>query len=177
LRSFGASIDSEKAAEFLSMDKRWGFVKHLITPIGLFIRVSVVSLIFYLGFYVSDVSCSLKRLFGVVLLSEFTFLFFTVLRTLFMFNQNFTSLVEISSFAPFRIISFESISEFPVWVKIPLKIISIIEVTYWVVLGFILSRFMLWSFIKSFLFVLKTYVLALLFWIVFLIFIIVVLIN
>ncbi|HET54098.1 MAG TPA: hypothetical protein ENN33_02655 [Ignavibacteria bacterium] len=177
MNSFGASIDSEKAAEFLSMDKRWGFVKHLFTPIGLFIRISVVSLIFYLGFYLSDVSCSLKKLYGVVLISDFTFLFFTVLRTMLIFNQDFTSLAEISSYAPFRIITFDSISEFPIWAKIPLRIINLVEVLYWVVLGLLLSRITLWSYIKSFLFVLKTYVLALTFWIVFLIFVNVVLIN
>lgn len=94
-----------------------------------------------------------------------------------MFNQDFTSLAEINSFAPFRIIPFESFSELPVWVKIPLNIISIIEVLYWVVLGFLLSRITLWSYIKSFLFILKTYVLALVFWIVFLVFVVVVLIN
>jgi hypothetical protein len=177
LNSFGASIDSEKAYEFLRMDKRWGFVRHLFTPIGLFVRVSVVSLIFYLGFYLLDVSCSLRKLFGVVIISEFTFLFFTALRTVLMYNQDFTNLDEISRFAPFRFISFESISDFPVWVKIPLKIVSTIEVLYWTVLGFLLSRIMFWSFIRSFLFVLKTYVLALTLWIVFLIFVNVVLIN
>ena len=177
LNSFGAKFDLEKAQEILRFDKNWVYIKFLFTPIAFFVRATIVVFIFFLGLYLNEVKTSVKDLYRIAILGEITFLLFTSIRTGLVFNHEFSSLAEIGNYAPFRFIPLEKISDYPVWLKIPMSVINPIEILYWIVLAFLLSKQMTWNYLKSLLFVIKTYVVGLFIWIVFLIFVKVILIN
>lgn len=175
--SYGGKFDQQHVQEILNIDKQWGFIKYLFTPIGLFIRVSLVVLVFYLGLYLADIKISINELYKVAIWGEFTFLLFTIIRTGLVFNHDFTSFEELGNYAPFHLIPIESINEYPVWIRTPMFIINPIEILYWLVLSFLLSKQLTWSYFRSMLFVVKTYVLGLFIWIIFLVFIKIVLLN
>jgi len=170
--TYGGKFNSENVKEIIELDKNWGFIKFLFIPIILFFRISFVVICFYIGLFLLEIKVSIRELYKIVILAELTFLIFTLIRTILVFNHDFTSFDELESFAPFRFIPFAKLASYPDWVKIPMSVLNSIEVLYWLVLSFLLTKFMSWSFLKSILFVLKTYVVGLLIWILFLVFIV-----
>lgn len=175
--SYGGKFDSEGANKIMELDKNWGFIKLLFIPITLFVKISFVVICIYIGIFLSEIKIAIRELFKIVTIAEITFLLFTLIRTILVFNHSFTSFEDLGNFAPFRIIPFANINSFPDWLKIPIGIINSIEILYWLVLSFLLAKLMDWSFIKSFLFIIKTYVLGLLIWILFIVFIVSVVIK
>lgn len=175
--SYGGKFDQQHVQQILSIDKRWGFIKFIFIPIGLFIRISLVAYITYLGLYLANIKIPIKYLYKIAILGEFTFLLFTIIRTILVFYHDFTSFEELGSYAPFRFISIENISNYPVWIKTPMLIINPVEILYWFVLSFLISKLFTWNYFKSVLFLIKTYVLGLIVWIIFIVFINIVLLG
>ncbi|NOU18626.1 MAG: hypothetical protein HOO91_13805 [Bacteroidales bacterium] len=172
--TYGGKFNADEAHKILQLDKSWGFIKFLFIPITLFIRISFVVLCFYIGLYLAEIRVSMRELYKVVIVAEFTFILFTIIRTILVFNHSFTSFEELGGYSPFRFISTVKLNSYPDWIKIPMGILNSIEFLYWLVLSFLLAKLMKWNFLKSLSFVLKTYVLGLLVWILFVVFIVIV---
>lgn len=171
LNSYGGKFDQQYVQQMLSFDKKWGFIKYVFIPFGLFLRISLVTYIIYLGLYLVNVDVSIKYLYKVTILGELIFLVFTITRTILIFFHNFTSFEELGRYAPFRFITVETISNYPPWIKIPMLIINPVEILYWFVLSFLISKLLSWNYFKSTLLVIKTYVVGLIVWIIFIVFI------
>jgi hypothetical protein len=169
--SYATQLTAERIAQILSFRYRFTWLGYLLTPLTLLIRIFLISLIFYTGTILSGLKVEFKSLFRIALQAEFVllFAFFIKMYWVYFFMPN-VSLKTIAFFQPLSIINFFSIDEIPKWFVYPLQLINLFEISYWLLLAYLLEKVIKRSFWKSFEFVLGTYGVALLIWAVFVIF-------
>lgn len=136
--------------------------------LSILIKTSIITLVIYTGVILSSLNIGLRRIFRVVVQAEFIFLLMGFVRFfwfyLFQSDINFTSL---GFFQPLSIINFFSPNDDLTYLVYPLQLINLFELAYWFILAYLLRNLLKKSFWKSFEFVLNTYGVALVIWVVF----------
>lgn len=103
--------------------------------------------------------------------AEGVFIFMAFIKLLFLwFNRGSLSLEYLQFFTPLSLINLFSVGEIDRWYIYPLQTINLFEIVYWFVLAYLLKMEIQKTFWKSFEFVLSTYVVGLIVWVVFVVF-------
>lgn len=137
-------------------------------PLSILIKTSIITLVIYTGVILSSLKVGLRQLFRIVLQAEFIFLLMGFVRFcwfyFFQTDANFTSL---GFFQPLSIINFFSPADDLSYLVYPLQLINLFEFSYWLLLAYLLKNLLKKTYWQSFEFVLSTYGVGLVIWIVF----------
>lgn len=161
-------LGEEARVHMVEKWQKWRWVSFLIAPIFLLLRLGLVSLCLYVGSFfsytankkfkdwwdVSMVAQSVLILYGVILCSISV-----------IFSTKISS--EISKYTSLLFLGGDNIEQ---WIRLPLSAFNIFEITYWIVMAKLVSARMETGFGKSFKFVLSSYGVGYLFYIVLLMF-------
>lgn len=166
--SFGEQLTIEKIEQLFSFQTEFSWINYIVLPFSILIKTSIITLVIYTGVILSSLKVGLSRLFRIVIQAEFIFLLMGFVRFCWIYffqtDNNFTSL---SFFQPLSIINFFSPKDDLSYLVYPLQLMNLFEFSYWLLLAYLLKNLLKKSFWQSFEFVLSTYGVALVIWVVF----------
>jgi hypothetical protein len=125
-----------------------------------------------IGVIFSNLKISFKQLFQVTILAESVFVLAMLIKTIWLFfNSENVGLDYIQYFYPLSAINLIDYMAIATWSIYAIQILNLFELLYWFVLAYLLSPLIKRSFGQSFEFVMSTYGLGLLFWVMFVVFV------
>ena len=110
-------------------------------PVLLFIKTHIVSSVLSIGTFVFSVEIPYKKLWNIVLKSEFVFLVPSILKILwFYFFETDYTLENIQNFYPLSMFNLIESEQVDIWFFYPLQTINLFEVLYWLLLAYLLDK-------------------------------------
>lgn len=134
------------------------------------LRIFVVAIIIYIGIYLWGYKSKFNDVIKITLLTQFIFFIPKLILMLwFSFNISY-QLVDLQIFSPISVLN---LLEFDynekIWIY-PLQLLNVFELTYWIALAYGISKLINNNFDKALKIVLRSYVPALVVWVVFVMF-------
>lgn len=171
LQSITRQLTENAAHLIIAEQKKWAFFAYILIPVFLFIKVGFCVLTIEIGTIIFDFKVKFKQIVFIVLQAEFVFVTMSIVKLIwviyFIDSLTYEYLVYFTPLALSNLFSYKTTDE---WYIYPLQVINLFEVFYWILLSFLLSKKIKYSFLKTFFLILKTYVACLLMWVLFLIF-------
>jgi hypothetical protein len=164
-------LSVDRAIQLLESNKRNRWIGYLFVPVFLYIKVLIVAFTFKSGFYLSNIEIPLRHIFKIVLMAELVPVIGLLIQFVYFLLNGVSSIEQLNSFAPFSLLSLFNENEVPVYLSYPLRLLSLYEIAYWILLAIGLKEYLRKSFTKSIGLVASCYGLGLLLWVVFVVFI------
>jgi hypothetical protein len=169
--SIGDRLSSERIREMLDNQKKFQWLGYLFIPLKLIIKIGFTTVCIYLGAALMDYSIRFAEVFKVCLLAELIFMIGSlVLFALQLFFSKGETFAELQKLDYFSLYALFRSSDLPGYLSYPLQVINVFEIIYWILLAAGLQFFLQKPFSRMFSFVLGTYGIGLLCWIIFVVF-------
>ncbi len=163
-------FSESRVYELLDFRKEWLWVTYPIKLLIQLIALQIPAMLIYLGLYLAKYEISYKKVFGLVLTSEFVF-FIPLLIKIIWFSYHPVSMEAVRLFAPLSLLSLFDAESLQEWLFYPFKVLNVFEVVYWILLAFLLAKYLKSSIDAMLKIVLGYYVSFLFCWVVFVMFI------
>lgn len=153
--------------DFYNRMQLWLYV---FIPLIVFVKVSLVYLLIYVGMQLKGYKYSGKSLMAIALNAQYVMVtggFITILY--FWITGNYQRIEDLS-ITPFSVLALFNPSEVEPWLKYPLSLLNIFEIFYWVALIVHWKKLSGKSYGESFDFIASTYGLGMLLWLLVVIF-------
>ena len=171
--SLSEQLSVERIKEFTTTQKKWEWIGYLFIPLMLVIKWFLISVPIYVGNIFFEFKISYKKIVQLVMVSELIFLLLAVVKFVwFYYHKDSLTLAYIQFFMPLSLINLFEIDELDQWFVYPLQIVNLFEAVYWLFLSYFISKEIQKPFWKAFEFVLSTYGVGLLIWVIFVSFIV-----
>jgi hypothetical protein len=169
--SLGEQLALQKITEIIEQKEKYAWVGYVFLPIVYLIKFTLMSLVLFSGFYFFEIKAKFSQIFKVAMLSEFPFLLLALFKFYWFFViQTKYELNDLQYFSPASLLQFFDIKQLENWQIYPLQLISIFELSYWVLLVYWIKEFSLASVKIGINILLSSYLPALLIWIAFITF-------
>lgn len=164
-------ISDEAKAVALDRYQRIRWLSFVIAPVLLLTRLSLVSLCLYIGgmFFPEMSRQKYKDWWAVAVKAQSVIIFYSVILCVINVIYGSNKAADIVSSSSLLFIGGEFVEN---WVKFPLTAVNIFEILYWIVMSALVTRLVKKSFWKSFKFVMSTYGIGYLCYIIFIMFLI-----
>jgi hypothetical protein len=172
-KTYSDQMSVKMISQMLKFNTGHIWIMYLLTPIITIIKLLFVSGCLWIGLLLKNSKDIFKDLWRIVIISEFTFVFYAFIKTGLLYYYDFQTITEVSQFQPLSLFSLLDTNNIPLYLYYLLSLISIPEVTYWIVLAVLLKSVINSNFWGRFVFIAKTYGLGLLIWVSTLTFIII----
>lgn len=151
--------------------KLYSWIGYVFIPVIILFRIFLVSVVLYIGVVLSGIKLSFNQLFKTSLLASFLFIIPLIIQVFWIeiYSEGLT-LQQMQFFSPFSLLSFfDPKSIDPIWVY-PLQAINVFEIVYWFALAYGIYKYTEVKYENSFFLVIKSYLPALMLWIIFVMF-------
>ena len=171
-RTFSEQLSYNQIDKFLNLQEKWSWIGYIFIPISIAIKLSLVAIVLKIGVIFSNLKISFKQLFHITIFAESVFVLSMLTKIIWLFfNSDGVDLEYIQYFYPLSAINLVDYKAIAAWSIYAIQILNLFELLYWFLLAFLLKDLLKRSFWNSFEFVISTYALGLLFWVVLVVFI------
>lgn len=170
--SFSERLSIDRIKEIISRQKDYLWISYLFIPIMLYIKVLLTSGCLYMRLFLSQSELSFKEIMKLVFACETVFVVNGIIRIIvlsFIFKPG--TLKELQAFAPLSLLSVLNIEKIPLYLFYPLQVLNLFELGYWIFLSMGLANMFRISVGKAFSYVLSSYIVALVVWVLIVMFI------
>ncbi|WP_289031915.1 hypothetical protein [uncultured Algoriphagus sp.] len=167
---YSDKFSESRVYELLDFRKEWLWATYPIKLLIQLIVLQIPAMLIYLGLYLAKYEISYKKVFGIVLISEFIF-FIPLLIKIIWFSFHPVSMGSVRLFAPLSLFSLFDAESLQEWLFYPCKVLNVFEVVYWILMAFLLAKYLKSSLDAMLKIVLGYYVSFLFCWVVFVMFI------
>lgn len=167
---YSDKFSESRVYELLDFRKEWLWITYPIKLLVQLIALNIPAMLLYLGLYLGKYKISYKKVFGIVLISEFIF-FIPLLIKIIWFSYHPVSMEAVRLFAPLSLFSLFDAESLQGWLFYPFKVLNVFEVVYWILLALLLAKYLKSSIDAMLKIVLGYYVSFLFCWVVFVMFI------
>jgi hypothetical protein len=160
-------ISKERIDELIDQQHKYEWVGYLFITLYFFLRLTLTTLAIYTGCFVINSKVKFSRLFSCVLMAEFVFVLQSVIKLSWLWLNKSTLTVQyVKTFSPASLINIFDYHSLQPWYLYPLQTINLFEILYWFVLAYFVSKEIKRQYWKSIDFILSSYGVALLMWVV-----------
>lgn len=162
-------VGEEARAELMEKWQRWRWVSFLVAPLLLALRLSLVSSCLFIGgfFFAGMSSHKFKDWWGVAMKAQAVMLAYSVVLCIVNLAFGANKAIDVTMYSSLLFLGGENIEQ---WIKLPLSAVNVFEVLYWTVMALLVGKLSNARFGKSFEFVMSSYGVGYLFYIVLLMF-------
>jgi hypothetical protein len=154
------------AEDFSSSYKSSQWVFIIIIPIFLFIKCSLIANCFITGSILYNYRFNFKDYFRITLVGEYIFLLPMLIKIIwFMFIQVDFDYYDLKNFITFSTYDLFPNNSLEFWFAYPLKLMNVFEIIYMIILTRQIASYLNLTFARSLMFMLSTYFVGLLLWI------------
>ena len=171
--TYSEQLTYERSMELFSMMKSYSWASYLLCPLVLIIKFTVVSLVIYIGVFLSDLQkeITIRKVFTVVIGCEVVFVLASAAKLLwFIFFAGNYTLNDMSFFYPLSLINLFKQSEVAVFWIYPLQTVNLFQIGYIIMLAAGLARISSVKRNATDKIILVTYLPAIAIWVVFILF-------
>lgn len=167
--SFANIIAFEKIDSIIQQYRIYQKIGYGIIPIVVILRTSYTALCLSIGAFITRENLSFKQCFNISIKSDIIFIFELVSKINYLAFIGVNSLEDLN----IRLLSAFQLLDLQIetWSSYPFLVLNIFELCYWCILALFTSAYTKKSFWQSMFFILKTYGIGLLLWIIFVVFI------
>lgn len=171
--SMSEQISANRIQALIENQQKWDWVGYLLLPLLLTIKWFLVAVALDIGALLFEVELKFKKSFHIAMASEFVFLFLVAIKFgWFFYNRETLTLEYVQLFMPLSLSSLVDLKGVDKWFVYPLQVANLFEIAYWFVLAYFLSIELKRPYGKAVQFVMATYGVGLLVWIIFMAFLI-----
>lgn len=171
--SLSEQLSANRIQELLENQKKWQWLGYVFVPVFLVIKWLLVAVALDIGALFLEIELKFKNAFKIAMVSEIVFVFLLLVKFgWFFYHRETLTLEYVQFFTPLSLINLIDYSQLDKWFVYPIQNINFFELVYWFLLAYFLSKETKKSFGKSFEFVLYSYGVGLLIWMVFVSFLI-----
>lgn len=167
---YSGKYSESRIYELMSFRKEWSWILYPIKIIFQLVILQIPAMILYLGLYLAKYQLGYKKVFDVVLTSEFIF-FLPLIIKIFWFSYEPVTMETVRLFSPLSLFSLFDPDLLQEWLYYPFKVLNLFEVGYWILLAYLLAKHLNQTFDAMLKIVLGYYVSFLFCWVVFVMFI------
>ncbi len=170
LQSFDL-VGEDAKAQMVENWQKWRWVSFVLAPVLLLLRLSLVSLCMFVGsFFIADMGGKkLKDWWEVVMIAQSVMLIYSIILCVTNIAAGTDEAFEVTKYTSLLFLGGDNIEQ---WIKVPLSAVNLFEIAYWCVMAKLVSIKAETNFGKSFKFVMSSYGVGYLFYIVLLMFLI-----
>lgn len=169
-KSYDDIFTNTRIESLLKFRNDWLWVTYLIKLLFKLVSLFIISSVIYLGIYLAQFEIEFQKLFKLVVLSDFLF-FIPLLVKIIWFSYHPVSLDILREFYPLSLFSLFDPSLLQEWLYYPFKVFNVFEVAYWILLSYLLAKYLDRALDEMLKIVLGYYVSFLFCWVVFVMFI------
>lgn len=164
-------VDDEAKAQLLERWQKWRWVSFVVTPLLLLLRLGLVSLCLFVGsFFFSEMSGRVfKDWWTVAMNAQAVMILYSVVLCITNLVAGSDMAMEVTKYSSLLFLGGDNIEQ---WIKLPLSAVNIFEIAYWLVMTRLISVRTKIQFCRSWGFVMSSYGVGYLFYIVLLMFLI-----
>lgn len=167
--SLSKQISGERITKYLELQSEWIWLGYVITGLIVLIRTGLIILCLKIGALLYNYK--IRNYLPIIIAGELSLICMNALSLCwFLLNDDNLNLVLIGSFTPLAASNFFNLSIIEPVFHYPLRIINAFEISFWFMLTYFISKELKIKFWKAFEFVMSTYGVGLLIWIVFVMF-------
>ncbi|MBW6482527.1 MAG: hypothetical protein K0B10_05655 [Vicingaceae bacterium] len=171
--SMSEQISINRFKEMMANREKWQWLSYVFVPVFLVIKWLLVAVVLDIGAVIFEIELSFKKAFHIAMASEIVFLLLLLVKFGWLFYHRETLTLEyVQFFTPLSLINLIDYTQLDKWFVYPIQTINVFEVSYWFLLAYFLSKETKRSFGKSFEYVVYSYGVGLLIWMVFVSFLI-----
>jgi hypothetical protein len=163
-KTFSDKISGSVISKALIIKQQYSWFIYILTPVLLILKMLLVTFCFWIGSLFEEAKIKFRNFFNVVIISEFVFIIFNFIKTGLLYCFKFQTITEINQFHPFTLFSILNKTKIPEYLYYSFTIISVQEITYWIILTLLLKSLLRINFIGRILFIAKTYGIGMLIW-------------
>ncbi len=166
-RSYEERLTVERIEKILAVREQWFWLKYALSPVGLGLKLGLISLIIMIGITLQRWEVSFGQVFKIVLLADFVFFIPSFFNWFWLVS--FESDITLKTINQLDFFSLKALFEpdsLEMWLAYPLQVFNLFEVLYWFFLAYSLSFISQKSYNDSLGMILSTYLLGLLLWVV-----------
>ena len=164
--SLSDRMAQEQVTNIINFNKKWEWVRYLLLPLILLIKITLISSVLWMGTFFFDKKIIYNKLFNIVTQAEFIFMLVAIVKVIwFAFQQDYT-LRDVQSFYPLSALSIIGYEGLQPWFVYPFQTLNLFELAYWILLAWLLAKELQSTTDKALKIVASSYGSALLFWVV-----------
>jgi hypothetical protein len=171
MNAWSENFSVARIQKLIEFNKRWTWLVYLLTPLLLFIKMSVITLMLQARLFLNESSYSFKKVFRIVLMAELIPLGYAIIQFGYFIFVHPHSFEDINAFAPLSVVSLMGAGNLPGYLSYPLQYITLFEIAYWLILAAGLRTYQGNTFTKSIQLVASSYGIGLLLWMIAIMFI------
>ncbi len=162
-------IGEEAKAQLLERYQRMRWLSFLLVPGFLLLRLSLVTLCLFIGgiFFAELSGKRFGDWWGVATIAQAVMLTYSVILCIVNLSAGANKAMELTKYTSLLFLGGEKMEP---WVQLPLSAVNLFEILYWIVMALLVGKLCGTKFGKSFKFVMSTYGVGYLFYIVLLMF-------
>jgi len=132
---------SQQLEKYFVLQDKWHWLTYFYIPIIILFKTSIITLILYVGLFLSSKDLKFKDIWRIVINAEFIFLLVPIFKTLWFifFQPNFT-LLDIQNFYPLSALNIVGYKNLETWLIYPFQTLNLFELTYMIYLAFELGK-------------------------------------
>jgi hypothetical protein len=136
--SLSEQLTTKQIKDYLEFQDKWQWISYFMVPIFVIIKTVLITSVLYIGVFIFNKStATFKELWGIVLNSEFIFLFIPICKIIwFSFFQTEYKLIDIQFFYPLSALNIFDYKDLEPWLIYPLQTINIFEFAYIIYLSY-----------------------------------------
>ena len=136
--SLSEQFTSKQLEQYLDFQDKWQWMSYFMVPIFVIIKTVLITSVLYIGVFILNKStATFKELWGIVLNSEFIFLFIPICKIIwFSFCQTYFTLEDIQKFYPFSALNIIDYKGLEPWLIYPLQTLNLFEIAYIICLSY-----------------------------------------
>ncbi len=171
--SLSEQLSANRIQELIENQKKWQWLGYVFVPIFLLLKWLMVAVVLDIGAVIFELELAFKKAFHIAMASEIVFVLVLLVKFgWFFYHRETLSLEYVQFFTPLSLINLVDYTLLDKWFIYPIQTINIFELAYWFLLTYFLSKETHKPFGKSFQYVMYSYGIGLLIWMVFVSFLI-----
>lgn len=169
--TLGEQLAYERIEEILIHQLEWEWLHYILQPIFVFIKIGLIALCLNIGAVLMEYKITFSKIFSIVVQAEIIFALAALLEAIILWIWlDVQHLDDIRGFYLLSLITLFDITQIEAWMIYLLRTINFLEVLYILLLSMGIGWFLQKKFSESLAFVIGTYGLGLVTWVVFITF-------
>ncbi len=170
--SYAEQLSYERIEEMIDGQNKWAWVSYAVLPLIYAIKFFLVACCLLVGSMFFDIRLKLNDAFKIALLADIIFVIPMLIKVFwFLFVQKSYVLQDIQAFSPLSALNLFNVKSINLIWLYPLQAISLFELGYIFLLGYLVYKFGAKSYEKGLNMVLGSYVPALIMWVILIMFV------
>lgn len=140
--SMAEKLTSQQLNQYFEFQNKWKWVSYFFIPIYIAIKTSIIAIVLYIGtYFFSQKEVVYKSLWTIVIKAEFVFLLVGIAKIIwFSFFQTKYNFEDIQYFYPLSALNIIGYKELETWFIYPFQTFSLFELTYWLILAYLIGK-------------------------------------